>query len=78
MIIEYGALGRTRISRGNLPQCATSSTTNSKWPDLGSKPNRRGGKPATNSLRYGTALEHVQTIGFKHVLGNGRRYTYEQ
>jgi hypothetical protein len=34
---------------------ATSSTTNPTWPDLGSKPGRRGGKPATNHLSYGTA-----------------------
>jgi hypothetical protein len=31
------------------------STTNPTWPDLGSNPGRRGGKPATNRLSYGTA-----------------------
>jgi hypothetical protein len=35
---------------------ATLSTTNPTWPDLGSNPGRRGGKPATNRLSYGTAL----------------------
>jgi hypothetical protein len=31
------------------------STTNPTWPDLGSSLGRRGGKPATNRLSYGTA-----------------------
>jgi hypothetical protein len=35
---------------------ATSSTTNLIWFDLGSNLERRGGKPATNRLSYGTAL----------------------
>jgi hypothetical protein len=35
---------------------ATSSTTNPTWPDPGSNPSRRGGKPATNRLSYGAAL----------------------
>jgi hypothetical protein len=34
---------------------ATLSTTNPTWPDLGSNPGRRGGKPATNRLSYDTA-----------------------
>jgi hypothetical protein len=34
---------------------ATLSTTNPTWPDLGSNPGRRGGKPATNRLSYGAA-----------------------
>jgi hypothetical protein len=38
---------------------ATSSTTNPTWLDLGSNPGRRGGKPATNRLSYGTALDEV-------------------
>jgi hypothetical protein len=31
------------------------STINPTWPDPGSNPCRRGGKPATNRLSYGTA-----------------------
>jgi hypothetical protein len=34
---------------------ATLSTTNLTWTDQGSKPDRRGGKPATNRLSYGAA-----------------------
>jgi hypothetical protein len=35
---------------------ATLSTTNPTCPDLGSNSSRRGGKPASNCLSYGTAL----------------------
>jgi hypothetical protein len=31
------------------------STTNPTWPDLGSNPDSRSGKPATDCLSYGTA-----------------------
>jgi hypothetical protein len=45
---------------------ATLSTTNPTWPDPGSNPGRRGGKPATNHLSYGAAdcvdLLHIQPI----------------
>jgi hypothetical protein len=34
--------------------CASWSTTNPTWLDLGSNPGRSGGKPATNRLGYGT------------------------
>jgi hypothetical protein len=34
---------------------ATLFTTDSTWPDLGSNPDRRDGKPATNRLNYGTS-----------------------
>jgi hypothetical protein len=48
---ECGAVGVMRIGRGNR------STTNPTWPD----PGRRGGKPATNLLRYGTARPMLRT-----------------
>jgi hypothetical protein len=35
------------------------STTNPTWPDPGSNPGRRGGKPATNRLSYDAAPEHA-------------------
>jgi hypothetical protein len=35
------------------------STTNPTWPDPGSNPGRRGGKPATNRLSYGAAYTAV-------------------
>jgi hypothetical protein len=59
---DDGELGGIKIVRGNRstrrkhapaqlcpPQIPT-------WPDLGSNPGRRGGKPATNRLSYGADL----------------------
>jgi hypothetical protein len=41
----------------------TLSTTNPTWPDLGSNPGCRGGKPATKRLSYGTAyLRALQPV----------------
>jgi hypothetical protein len=60
MIYEYGAVCGMRVGKEtealgeNLPH-ATLSTKIPTWSDLGSKPNRRGGKPANNRLGYGTA-----------------------
>jgi hypothetical protein len=48
---------------------ATFSTTYATWPDLGSNPGRRGGKPATNSLSYGTVLSAVRLVIFRNVCG---------
>jgi hypothetical protein len=48
--VEWRLAGETEVLGENLPS-ATLSTTNLTWPDTG----RRGGKPATNRLRYGPA-----------------------
>jgi hypothetical protein len=53
--VEWELAGETEVLGENLPQ-STLSTTNPTWPDLGSNPGRRGGKPATNRLSYGTAI----------------------
>jgi hypothetical protein len=53
--VEWRLTGETEVLGENLPR-ATLSTTNPTWPDLGSNPGRRGGKPATNRLSYGAAL----------------------
>jgi hypothetical protein len=42
------------------------STTNPTWSDTGSNPGRRGGKPATNRLRYGAAYMYVYSMGGPH------------
>jgi hypothetical protein len=47
--------GKPKYSEKTCPR-ATLSTTNPTWPDPSSNPGRRGGKPATNRLSYGTAL----------------------
>jgi hypothetical protein len=46
--------GKPKYSKKTCPS-ATLFTTNPTWPDPGSNPGRRGGKPATNHLSYGTA-----------------------
>jgi hypothetical protein len=51
---DCGAVGGVKIGRGNrICPSATLSTTNPTWPDPGSNPGHRGGKPATNRLSYG-------------------------
>jgi hypothetical protein len=45
-LVEWRLAGETCPS-------ATLSTTNPNWPDPGSNPGRRGGRPATNRLSYG-------------------------
>jgi hypothetical protein len=49
--------GKPKDSEKPCPS-ATLSTTNPTWPDLGSNPGHRGGKPATNRLSYGTAWRY--------------------
>jgi hypothetical protein len=48
--------GKPKYSEKTCPN-ATSSTTNATWLDLGSNPGHRSGKPTTNRLSYGTALQ---------------------
>jgi hypothetical protein len=45
--------GKSKYSEKTCPS-ATLSTKNPTWPDLGSNPDRRCGKPGTNHLTYGT------------------------
>jgi hypothetical protein len=52
--VEYELAGETEVLGENLPQ-RHFYTTNPTWPDPGSNPGRRCGKPATNRLNYGTA-----------------------
>jgi hypothetical protein len=61
--------GKPKYAEKTCPS-ATLSTTNPTWPDLGSNPGRRGGKPATNRLSYGAALT-------QHLAENiGRKFDY--
>jgi hypothetical protein len=46
--------GKLKYSEKTCPR-AILSTANPTWPYLGSNPDLRGGKPATNHLSYGTA-----------------------
>jgi hypothetical protein len=47
--------GKPKHSEKTCPG-ATLSTTNPTWPDMGSNPGRRCGKPAANRLSYVTAF----------------------
>jgi hypothetical protein len=59
--------GKPKYSENTCPS-AILSTTNPTWPDPGSNPGRRGGKPATNRLSYGAAYTtfsyHIYYIFF--------------
>jgi hypothetical protein len=59
--------GKPKYSEKTCPS-ATLSATNPTWPDLGSNPGRRGGKPATNRLSYGTAImqEDAEILCYFH------------
>ena len=46
-------------TRGKTCPCATSSTTNSTWTDLGSNPGLRGERSATNRLSHATANQSI-------------------
>jgi hypothetical protein len=49
----------TEVLGENLPQRHFCPSQNPKWPDPGSNPGRRGGKPATNHQSYGAqAVTH--------------------
>jgi hypothetical protein len=53
--VECEIVGKPKYSEKTCPS-ATLSTTNPTWPEPGSNPGRRGGKPANNRLSYGTVL----------------------
>jgi hypothetical protein len=59
--VEWDLAGEAEVLGENLPS-ATLSTIKQTWSDLGSNPDRRGGKPATNRLSYGLAPDYVLYI----------------
>jgi hypothetical protein len=54
--VEWALAGESEVLGENLPQRPL-STTHPTWIDLGWISGRRGGKPATNGLSYGTAYK---------------------
>jgi hypothetical protein len=57
MQMECRLAGETEVLGENLPKRHFCLSQNPTWPDPGLNPGRRCGKPATNGLSYGTALE---------------------
>jgi hypothetical protein len=54
-LVEWWLAGETKVAGENLPQCHfVHHKPHMLCPDA--NPGRRGGKPATNRLTYGTAL----------------------
>jgi hypothetical protein len=53
--MECRLTGETEVLGENLPLRHFCPSQNPTWPDPGLNPGRRGGKPATNRLRYGAA-----------------------
>jgi hypothetical protein len=54
--MESRLAGKTEVLGENLPQRHFCPSQNFTLPDPGLNPGRRGGKPATNRLRYGAAI----------------------
>jgi hypothetical protein len=61
-LVEWRLAGDPKYSQKICPS-ATLSTTNPTWPDPGTNPGRRGGKPATNRLNY-DADRVILRLGF--------------
>jgi hypothetical protein len=57
--MECRLAGETEVLGENLPQRHFCPSQNPTWPAPGWNPGRRGGKPATNRLRYGAASIHA-------------------
>jgi hypothetical protein len=56
-LVEWRLAGETEVLGENLPRRHL-STTNPTCLNPGSNTGRRGGKPATNRLSYGAAIDH--------------------
>jgi hypothetical protein len=55
--VEWELAGESKVLGENLPQRHfVHHESHMTWPDLGSNPGRRGRKPATNRLSYGTVI----------------------
>jgi hypothetical protein len=53
--VEWELTGETEVVRENLPHCHFVHHKPNTWSDLRWNLGRRGGKPTTNCLSYGTA-----------------------
>jgi hypothetical protein len=56
--------GKPKYSEKSYPS-VTVSTRNHTWPDTGSNPDRRGGKPETNRMSYGADSACLRPLGYR-------------
>jgi hypothetical protein len=76
-LVEWRLTGETEVLVKKTLPSVTLSTTNPTWPDPGSNPGRLGGKPATNSLKYGGAYMRVLVDYEGQSVRNGEmKYTF--
>jgi hypothetical protein len=71
--MECRLAGETEVLGENLPQRHFCPSQNPTWPDPGLNPGCRGGKPATNRLRYGAAFREVTQASEKLLLPKSRQ-----
>jgi hypothetical protein len=65
-LVEWWLAKENEVLRGNLPQCRfVHCKPHMLYPDT--KPARRGGKPATNRLNYGTAHKLRDLLSFLYL-----------
>jgi hypothetical protein len=62
--MEYRLAGETEVLGENLSECHFCPSQNPTWPAPGLNLGRRGGKPATNRLSYGTAFACVTPVHY--------------
>jgi hypothetical protein len=68
-LMEWWLVEETEVLGENLPQCHfVHHEPHMLCPDT--NPGRRGGKPATNRLSYGTAISYAVTKEFPNGLWN--------
>jgi hypothetical protein len=72
--MECRLSGETEVLGENLPQLHFCPSQNPTWPDPGSNPGRRGGKPMTTRLSYGAALSDTLMVPF--ILGHECTYLH--
>jgi hypothetical protein len=71
--MECRLAGETEVLGEILPQRHFCPSHNPTWPDPGLNPGRGGGKPATNRLSYGAALDQKLVVEEELEVALGRK-----